>query len=233
MLDVKGLNVRYGEAQALWDVDLTIKEREIVSIVGVNGAGKSTLVNTVAGLLRPSSGTILMDGADLSRAASHTICDHGIAIVPEGRRILPHMSVADNLDVGAFRRDARALRAERLDWVHSLFPILKSRQSQAAGTLSGGEQQMLVIGRALMSNPKLLLLDEPSLGLAPVIVDTIFDIVVQLRDSVAVCLVEQNIIRALRISDRGYVIQEGRVVVTDTADRLLDNDDVRRACLGM
>jgi branched-chain amino acid transport system ATP-binding protein len=233
MLDVKGLNVRYGEAQALWDVDLTIKEREIVSIVGVNGAGKSTLVNTVAGLLRPSSGTILMDGADLSRAASHTICDHGIAIVPEGRRILPHMSVADNLDVGAFRRDARALRAERLDWVHSLFPILKSRQNQAAGTLSGGEQQMLVIGRALMSNPKLLLLDEPSLGLAPVIVDTIFDIVVQLRDSVAVCLVEQNIIRALRISDRGYVIQEGRVVVTDTADRLLDNDDVRRACLGM
>jgi branched-chain amino acid transport system ATP-binding protein len=233
LLDVKGLNVSYGEAQALWDLDLTIGQGEIVSIVGVNGAGKSTLVNTISGLLRPKSGSILMDGVDLSRTPSHRICEYGIAIVPEGRRILPQMSVADNLDLGAYRPGARAQRIERLEWIHSLFPILATRANQAAGTLSGGEQQMLAIGRALMSVPKLLLLDEPSLGLAPVVVDTIFDVVVQIKESVSVCLVEQNIVRALRISDRGYVIQEGRIVLGDSADRLLDNEDVRRACLGM
>ena len=233
MLEVKALNVSYGQARALWGVDLQVGEGEIVSIVGVNGAGKSTLVNTIAGLLRPDSGQLLMDGQDLAKAPSHTICAHGIAIVPEGRRILPEMSVQDNLDLGAYRVAVRAKHQERLEWIHSLFPILSQRSNQFAGTLSGGEQQMLAIGRALMSGPRLLLLDEPSLGLAPVIVDKIFDVIEQIKDSVSVCMVEQNITRALAISSRGYVLQEGRIVLADTSDALLANDDVRRACLGV
>jgi branched-chain amino acid transport system ATP-binding protein len=233
MLDVTGLNVSYGQAQALWDINLSVREGEIVSIVGVNGAGKSTLVNTIAGLLRPSSGQIRMNGEDVARVASHTICEHGIAIVPEGRRILPEMTVGDNLDLGSYRPGARRQRAERTEWIHSLFPVLRDRQNQLAGTMSGGEQQMLAIGRALMSDPKLLLLDEPSLGLAPVIVDKIFDVVAEIKETVSVCLVEQNIIRALEISTRGYVISEGRIVLEDTSERLLANDDVRRACLGL
>jgi branched-chain amino acid transport system ATP-binding protein len=233
MLEVTGLNVSYGQAQALWDVDLSVREGEIVSIVGVNGAGKSTLVNTIAGLLRPTSGQITMNGEDVAKVASHTICEHGIAIVPEGRRILPEMTVGDNLDLGSYRPGARRQRGERTEWIHSLFPVLKDRQNQLAGTMSGGEQQMLAIGRALMSDPKLLLLDEPSLGLAPVIVDKIFDVVAEIKDTVSVCLVEQNIIRALEISTRGYVISEGRIVLEDTSERLLANDDVRRACLGL
>ncbi len=233
MLEVTDLDVSYGEARALWGVSLDIHANEIVSIVGVNGAGKSTLVNTIAGLLRPAAGRIRMDGKDISRVPSHLICEHGVAVVPEGRRILPHMTVQDNLDLGAYRHGARASRTKRLAWIHSLFPILHDRRHQAAGTLSGGEQQMLAIGRALMSDPKLLLLDEPSLGLAPVIVDTIFDVVTQLRESVSVCLVEQDINRALGISTRGYVLQEGRIVLADSSQKLLANDDVRRACLGV
>jgi branched-chain amino acid transport system ATP-binding protein len=233
MLDVSDLNVSYGQAQALWDVGLSVNAGEIVSIVGVNGAGKSTLVNTIAGLLRPTSGRILMDGEDVAKVPSHTICEHGIAVVPEGRRILPEMTVRDNLDLGSYRPGARSQRAERTEWIHSLFPVLKDRQNQLAGTMSGGEQQMLAIGRALMSDPKLLLLDEPSLGLAPVIVDKIFDVVTEIKETVSVCLVEQNIIRALEISSRGYVLSEGRIVLEDTSERLLANDDVRRACLGL
>lgn len=233
MLEVSGLDVRYGEAQALWNVSLRIDKGEIVSIVGANGAGKSTLVNTIAGLLRPAAGRIAMNGKDIAQAANHTVCEHGIAIVPEGRRILPSMSVGDNLDLGAYRRAARSSRDTRLDYVFSLFPILKERQGQSAGTLSGGQQQMLAIGRALMSGPELLLLDEPSLGLAPVIVDDIFDVIVEIKNTTSVCLVEQNVPRALSISDRGYVIQEGRVVLEDTSTRLATNDSVRRAYLGV
>jgi branched-chain amino acid transport system ATP-binding protein len=233
MLEVTDLDVSYGQARALWGVSIDIHANEIVSIVGVNGAGKSTLVNTIAGLLRPVAGRIRMDGKDISRVPSHLICEYGVAVVPEGRRILPRMTVQDNLDLGAYRHGARASRTKRLAWIHSLFPILHDRRHQAAGTLSGGEQQMLAIGRALMSDPKLLLLDEPSLGLAPVIVDTIFDVVTQLKESVSVCLVEQDINRALGISTRGYVLQEGRIVLADSSQKLLANDDVRRACLGV
>jgi branched-chain amino acid transport system ATP-binding protein len=233
MLEVDSLDVSYGEARALWDVSLHIGQNEIVSVLGVNGAGKSTLVNTIAGLLRPSAGRVMMNGKEISRLPSHLVCEHGVAVVPEGRRILPQMTVQDNLDLGSYRPSARAERSDRLPWVHSLFPILKDRRNQMAGTLSGGEQQMLAIGRALMSGPTLLLLDEPSLGLAPVIVDQIFDVIVQISESVAVCLVEQDIARALGIASRGYVIQEGRIVLEDTSDRLLSNDDVRRACLGV
>jgi branched-chain amino acid transport system ATP-binding protein len=233
MLDVSGLNVFYGQAQALWDVSLSVAGGEVVSIVGVNGAGKSTLVNTIAGLLRPASGRISMSGVDVARVPGHRICEHGIAVVPEGRRILPQMTVRDNLDLGAYRPGARRASQQRVEWVHSLFPILWDRRNQMAGTMSGGEQQMLAIGRALMSDPQLLLLDEPSLGLAPVIVDTIFDVITQIKDRVSVCLVEQNILRALKISSRGYVIVEGRVVLEGTSEELLANEDVRRACLGL
>ena len=233
MLDVKNLDVSYGDARALWDVSLNVGEGEIVSIVGSNGAGKSTLVNTIAGLLRASSGQILVDGDDVARVPSHEVCAHGVAIVPEGRRILPKMSVQENLDLGAYRRGARAKYAERIGWIHSLFPILKDRRNQRAGTLSGGEQQMLAIGRALMSGPKYLLLDEPSLGLAPVIVDQIFDVILQVRETISVCLVEQNVTRALEVSSRGYVIQEGRIVLEGPSDKLLEDEDVRMACLGV
>jgi branched-chain amino acid transport system ATP-binding protein len=233
MLEVRNLDVSYGEARALWDVSIRVAENEIVSIVGSNGAGKSTLVNTVAGLLPSSSGQILVDGEDIARIAAHKVCSRGVAIVPEGRRILPKMNVQENLDLGAYRRGARAKYTERLEWIHSLFPILSDRRSKRAGTLSGGEQQMLAIGRALMSGPKYLLLDEPSLGLAPVIVDQIFDVILQIRETISVCLVEQNVTRALAVSTRGYVIQEGRIVMEDASDRLLENEDVRIACLGV
>jgi branched-chain amino acid transport system ATP-binding protein len=234
MLEVKELNVYYGDAQALWDVSLTIGAGEIISIVGPNGAGKSTLVNTLAGLLRPRSGHILVDGTDLAQIPSHQICDHGIAIVPEGRRIFTKMTVDDNLDLGSYRRLSRPHRQERLEWIRSLFPILADRSQQQAGTLSGGEQQMLAIGRALMSGPKLLLMDEPSLGLAPQLVDRMFDVAVEInRAGVSVCLVEQNVLRALESSDRGYLIREGRIDVEGSPQELLENEEVRRASLGM
>ena len=233
MLEIKNLDVSYGDARALWDVSLRVGDNEIVSIVGSNGAGKSTLVNTIAGLLRATSGQILVDGEDIARIHPHKVCSRGVAIVPEGRRILPKMTVQENLDLGAYRRGARAQHGERMEWIHSLFPILKDRKTQRAGTLSGGEQQMLAIGRALMSGPKYLLLDEPSLGLAPVIVDTIFDVILQIKETISVCLVEQNVVRALDISGRGYVIQEGRIMMEGASDRLLENEEVRLACLGV
>jgi branched-chain amino acid transport system ATP-binding protein len=234
VLEVRELNVFYGDARALWDIGLTVGDGEIVSIVGPNGAGKSTLVNTLAGLLRPRSGEILVDGTDLARIPSHQICDHGIAIVPEGRRIFPKMSVEDNLDIGSYRPQARSPRQERLQWIHALFPVLADRSQQHAGTLSGGEQQMLAIGRALMSGPRLLLLDEPSLGLAPQMVDRIFDVAVEINQAgVSVCLVEQNVLRALELSHRGYLIREGRIDLEGSPQELMENEEVRRASLGM
>jgi branched-chain amino acid transport system ATP-binding protein len=234
MLDVRDLSVFYGEAPALLDVTLTVDDGEILSIVGSNGAGKSTLVNTVAGLLPARSGQIMINGKDVARLPPHRVCEQGVAIVPEGRRIFPAMTVQDNLDLGTYRRDARAHREQRLAWVQSLFPILKERFRQQAGTLSGGEQQMLAIGRALMAGPKLLLLDEPSLGLSPILVDTIFEVIAEInRAGVSVCLVEQNVSQALELSNRGYLIQEGQIVLEGSPEELLDNDDVRRACLGV
>ena len=234
MLDVHGLSVFYGEAPALVDVTLKVGDGEILSIVGSNGAGKSTLVNTVAGLLPPRSGRIVINGKDIARLPPHHVCEHGVAIVPEGRRIFPSMTILDNLDLGTYRRDARPHRQERLDWIHSLFPVLKERSRQQAGTLSGGEQQMLAIGRALMAGPRLLLLDEPSLGLSPLLVDTIFEVIAEInRAGVSVCLVEQNVSQALELSSRGYLIQEGQIVLEGSPEELLHNDDVRRACLGV
>jgi branched-chain amino acid transport system ATP-binding protein len=234
VLRVSALDAYYGEAQALRDVSMEIGDDEIVSVIGPNGAGKTTLVNALAGLVADRSGEIVLDGHDLIGIPSHEACDHGIAIVPEGRRVFAGMSVRDNLDLGAYRRTARAERAARLERVQALFPVLKERASQRAGTLSGGEQQMLALGRALMSGPRLLLLDEPSLGLAPVVVDAVFDALEAIHaNGVAILLVEQNVSRALGISQRGYLLSDGAIVRSGTAAALLADAEVRRVCLGV
>jgi branched-chain amino acid transport system ATP-binding protein len=234
VLTVEALSVYYGEARALRDVDLRIEDREIVSVVGPNGAGKTTLVNAIAGLLRDRVGRIEIDGHDLVSPAGHEVCDYGVAIVPEGRRIFAGMSVLDNLILGSYKRSARSGRDERLARVHSLFPILADRSTQRAGTLSGGEQQMLALGRALMSEPRLLLLDEPTLGLAPVIVDVLFDAIGEIHESgVAILLVEQNVRRALAMSDRGYLLSDGTIVRSGLSAELLEDAEVQRVCLGV
>jgi branched-chain amino acid transport system ATP-binding protein len=234
LLRVRDLNVFYGEARALRDVELEIRDGEIVSVIGPNGAGKTTLVNALAGLLRDRSGTIALDGHDLTAPASHEVCDYGIAIVPEGRRVFAGMTVQDNLDLGSYRRSERSARGERLARVHELFPVLKARAGQRAGTLSGGEQQMLALGRALMSGPRVLLLDEPSLGLAPVVVDTVFDALEEIHASgVSILLVEQNVHRALALSQRGYLLSDGSIVRSGTSAELLDDPEVQRVCLGV
>ncbi len=234
MLEVRALDAYHGHAQALWDVDLDVGEAEIVSVIGPNGAGKSTLVMAIAGLLRSVRGRIAMNGVDLVDVSSSKVCSHGLAIVPEGRRVFAQMSVRDNLLLGAHRRGARPSYTQSLTRVETLFPRLAERSRQQAVTLSGGEQQMLAIGRALMAQPRLLLLDEPSLGLAPVVMDEVFDAVTTVRaDGVGVLLVEQDVERALEISDRGYLLSEGRIVTTGTARELRGNAEVRRTVLGL
>jgi branched-chain amino acid transport system ATP-binding protein len=234
MLDVRDLNVAYGDAQALWDVVLTVNDGEIVTIVGPNGAGKTTLVNALSGIMPSRSGQILFDGLDLTKVAPHKICGHGIAIVPEGRRIFAQMSVRHNLDLGAYVPQVREYHSETLEQVYTLFPILKEREQQIAGTLSGGQQQMLAIGRALMARPRLLLLDEPSLGLAPLLVDQIFEVVTSINQSgVSILLVEQNVVKALQIANRGYVIEEGRIVQGGDARELLNDERIKQVYLGL
>jgi branched-chain amino acid transport system ATP-binding protein len=234
MLEVRGLDVRYGDARALEAIDIDVAEGEIVAIVGPNGAGKSTLVNTLAGLHRAARGSIRMDGTDLARIPSHQLCRRGVAIVPEGRRIFPDMSVRDNLELGAYRPEARAGRDATRRWVHELFPRLLDRQTQRAGSLSGGEQQMLAIGRALMAQPRLLLLDEPSLGLAPIVVDGMFEVIRLIHASgVGILLVEQNVQRALEASTRGYLLSEGRIVLAGARAELLASEAVQRSVLGV
>jgi branched-chain amino acid transport system ATP-binding protein len=234
LLDVRRLSVYYGEARAVRGVDLRMEEGEIATVVGPNGAGKSTLVNAIAGLLRDRTGEIELDGVDLMQPAGHEVCDHGVAIVPEGRRIFSGMSVQDNLELGAYRKAARPERDARVARVHELFPILRERADQRAGTLSGGEQQMLALGRALMSGPKLLLLDEPSLGLAPVIVDTLFDVLQDIHASgVSILLVEQNVTRALAISQNAHLLSDGAIVKSGTAAEFLEDAEVQRICLGV
>src|SRR5688572_12672381 len=234
MLEVRGLDAFYGQARALRSVDLDIDSGEIVSIVGPNGAGKSTLVNTIAGIHRAATGRVVMDGVDVGTVAPSRVCALGIAVVPEGRRIFPHLSVEDNLDLGAYRRGARSHRRATLDWVHTLFPRLAARSTQGAGTLSGGEQQMLAIGRALMARPRLLQLDEPSLGLAPVIVDEVFDVIGTINgEGVSVLLVEQNAVRALEVSTRGYLLSEGETALAGPSAELGQSEALRQAVLGV
>lgn len=232
MLEIVDLNVAYGDAQALWDVSLTVGEREIVTVVGPNGAGKTTLVNALAGIVPVRSGRIRMDEKDLTTLPVHQICRHGIAIVPEGRRLFTQMTVRENLDMGAFVPGARAHHAESLEQVYRIFPKLKERARQQAGTLSGGEQQMVAIGRALMAKPKLLLLDEPSLGLAPVVVDLIFEVLEEVKQlGVSTLLVEQHVVKALQAASRGYILEEGRIVQMGTSDELIHDEHIQRAYL--
>jgi len=234
LLEVKDIEVGYGDATALWGASIEIDSGQIVSVVGPNGAGKSTLVNAIAGILRPRKGTIAIDGADISRIPSHRVCDHGIAIVPEGRRLFTQMSVIDNLLLGSYRRAAYAERALALDEVFSLFPILKDRQHQISGSLSGGQQQMVAIGRGLMARPRVLLMDEPSLGLSPVIVDEMFGIIGMINErGVSVLLVEQNVNKALEIAHHAYVIEQGRVVTSGKPERLINDPRIREAYLGI
>jgi len=234
MLEVGSLVAGYGNAQALWEVDLRVEDGEIVTILGPNGAGKSTLVNAISGLITPWSGTVALDARDLTTVRSHQVAEQGIAVVPEGRRIFPRMSVADNLAVGAYNSRARETSEETLQSVYGIFPRLEDRRDQEAGSLSGGEQQMLAIGRALMAKPSLLLLDEPSLGLAPIVVETIFKVLAQINETgVSILLVEQNAIEALNLATRGYVLEEGRVVMEGTSQDLLEDEGLRRAYLGL
>ena len=233
MLEIESLDAFYGHAQALWQVDLQLAQAEVVSVIGPNGAGKSTLVNAIAGLLRTVRGRIVVNGTDLSRLPAHRACDHAVAVVPEGRRVFAHMSVRDNLLLGAHRRGARAGYRAELSKVYDLFPRLAERSGQAAVNLSGGEQQMLAIGRALMARPKLLLLDEPSLGLAPVVVDEVFEAIAAINaQGVSVLLVEQDVERALAASGRAYLLSEGRVVTAGPASALREDPQVRRSVLG-
>lgn len=234
MLEIENINVFYGEAQALWDVSFSVQEGEIVTLVGSNGAGKSTVLNTISGLLVPSSGAIRLNGIRLDRLPAHRIVELGIAQIPEGRRLWPGLTVLENLELGAYTRHARAAREESFRWVFKLFPRLEERKYQLAGTLSGGEQQMLAIGRGLLSRPKILMLDEPSLGLAPFLVDEVFETILEInKQGVTILLVEQNVRHALEIASRGYVLETGRIVLSGTGKELLENPYVKTAYLGL
>jgi branched-chain amino acid transport system ATP-binding protein len=233
LLDVKDIHVFYGNIEAVKGMSFHVNRGEIVSLIGANGAGKTTTLRTVSGLLRPGEGAIFYEGQRIDLVPAHEIVGLGVAQSPEGRRIFPRMSVRENLDMGAFiRRDPDGQR-EDMDRIMDLFPILKERARQAAGTLSGGEQQMLAMGRALMARPKLLLLDEPSMGLAPLVVQTIFDTIRDINSQgMTVLLVEQNAAQALSLAHRGYVIETGRIVLEDEAAALLENEQVRKSYLG-
>ena len=235
MLNIKDIDVYHGDLQALNNVSLTIEDKEIVAIVGSNGAGKSTLLKTICGLLKPATGDINFNGLDLATQQVHKIVELGICMVPEEKRVFREMSVLENLEMGALISRARKVKDSTMDWVYEIFPILKTRQNQKAGTLSGGEQQMLLIARALMSQPKLLLIDELSLGLAPILVQNLFKTLKQLYEStgVAIVLVEQNVRMALELADRGYVIEGGRIVAEGGAKELLARKGIKDAYFGI
>ena len=234
MLEIDKLEVRYGEAVALRDVSIRVGSGELVCVVGPNGAGKTTLIDAIAGMQRATSGTIAVDGRDLTALPPHRFCDQGVAIVPEGRRLFTTLTVRENLELGSYRAAAKAHRWESLDRVCMMFPVLRTCLERAAGTLSGGQQQMAAIARALMARPRLLLLDEPSLGLAPIIVLEMFEIIRRVNaEGVAVLLVEQNVAMALEVAARAYVLEEGRIVSEGTPGELLAQPHIRRAYLGI
>jgi len=234
MLEIEALSVRYGAVEALHEVSLSIEEGAIVTLIGSNGAGKSTTLRAISGLVRPAGGTIRYRGERIDRLPAHAIVARGLAQVPEGRMVFANLSVRENLQMGAYLQRDRALIQRELELVFNLFPRLKERDSQVAGTLSGGEQQMLAIGRALMSRPKFLMMDEPSLGIAPILVGTIFEKIVEINRSygITVLLVEQNANLALEISSRGYVLETGRVILSDSSASLRADPRVRSAYLG-
>jgi branched-chain amino acid transport system ATP-binding protein len=234
MLRVESVEVSYGQVTALWGVSFDVGAGEIVALVGGNGAGKTTTLKAISGLLRPKAGRILLDGEGLERLATTDIVERGVVHVPEGRKLFPEMTVRDNLLLGGFSPGARPRQAERLEQVFGIFPRLRERERQMAGTLSGGEQQMVAIGRGLMAGPRVLMLDEPSLGLAPILVEEMFRVIGEInRTGVTVLLVEQNTEHALAIASRGFVLESGRVVLSGTGAELLANERVREAYLGL
>ncbi len=233
MLDINNITVSYDIATALWDVSLSVQEGKIISIVGSNGAGKSTTLRTISGVIHPREGTISLHDQRIEHLPPHQIAQMGISHVPEGRRIFPHLSAIENLKMGSLPLKDQRRTEELLNYVFDLFPILSERQNQLGGTLSGGQQQMLAIGRGLMAAPKILLLDEPSLGLAPIIVDTVFDVVIRLnRQGQTILLVEQNAYRSLEVANYAYVLETGRIVLEGEANKLIDDPHVKRTYLG-
>ena len=234
MLKVSEIDAYYGDMQALRNVSIDVNRGEVVSVIGSNGAGKSTLLKTVSGMLRPRTGSISLNGNEISRAPTSKIVENGISHVPEGRQIFPTMTVLENLEMGAQFPRTRKVQRETIEQVFTYFPRLKERLEQKAGTLSGGEQQMLAMGRGLMSLPTLMMLDEPSLGLAPVLVSTIFEIIEQInRQGTAILLIEQNVFHSLKISDRGYVLENGEIALSGAGSELLENPHIRKTYLGL
>jgi branched-chain amino acid transport system ATP-binding protein len=234
MLELAGIRAGYGHFTALWDVGLRVNAGEAVAVVGPNGAGKTTLLRVISGVIAPRAGTLVFEGESLTGRPAHEIVAHGIAHVPEGRRLFPALTVADNLKMGAFLPSARRRFAESLERVHALFPVLQERRAQRAGSLSGGEQQMVAIGRALMSRPKLILLDEPSMGLAPVMVLRLFDLVRRVREEgYTILIVEQNVRQVLKLVDRAYLLEVGRIRMEGRAEELSDSDFIRKAYVGL
>jgi branched-chain amino acid transport system ATP-binding protein len=233
MLEVDNLSVSYGVIPALHDVSFNVKQNEIVTILGSNGTGKSTILNAIQGFMKCPVGRILFQDQPIQNLPTHKIVDMGIVQVPEGAKSFPYMTVKENLLLGAYQSNSWKKRKETLEYVYSLYPILKERSNQTARLLSGGEQQMLKIGRGLMSNPRLMMVDEPSIGLAPLIVDAVYETLAKLRNSgLTILLTEQNALRALQLANRGYILQEGRVILEDKAENLMKNDLVRKAYLG-
>jgi branched-chain amino acid transport system ATP-binding protein len=233
MLEVRDLAVKYGDTQVLWDVSLSIDKGEIVAIMGPNGSGKSTILKAIVGLVKPFAGTVALDGIDLTRVPTHDMVGHGIGLVLERRRLFPTMTVRENLLMGAYHRAAEAKLSERLEWVESLFPILAEREKQLAGRMSGGEQQMVAIARGLMAGPKLLLMDEPFLGLAPKVVLEVVDTIKRINAAgIAVLFNEQNVHLSLSHANRGYLLESGRVVLTGAGLSLLQHDMVKQVYLG-
>jgi branched-chain amino acid transport system ATP-binding protein len=234
MLELKDVHTYYGNIHALKGISLKVDDGEIVTLIGSNGAGKTTTLRTIQGLLKPRTGTIMLDDLELHKFPSHQVAAHGIAQSPEGRMIFPRMSVMENLEMGAYARNDKDGIEQDLERVLSLFPRLKERIKQKGGTLSGGEQQMLAMGRALMARPRILLLDEPSMGLAPILVDLIFDTIVSInKEGTTILLVEQNALMALSIAHRGYVLQTGEIILSDTSENLKSNDEVQKSYLGV
>lgn len=234
LLEVRDAHTYYGNIHALKGISLDVEKGEIVTLIGANGAGKSTTLKTISRLLAPRSGSIRLDGEDLLRYKPHQVVNKGVALVPEGRRVFARMTVTENLEMGAYHRKDRAGILEDLDRTFALFPRLKERRSQVAGTLSGGEQQMLATGRALMARPRLLLMDEPSMGLSPILVESIFETIQRInKEGTTILLVEQNAHLALQVASRGYVLQTGQIVLSDTADALRRDPTVQKAYLGI
>jgi branched-chain amino acid transport system ATP-binding protein len=234
VLKVEHIDVFYGDLQILWDVSFEVQAGEIVVLLGANGAGKSTTLKTISSLLKPANGKVVFQGTRLDEIPSHKIIDYGLAHVPEGRRLFPEMTVEENLIVGSLSAEAKLKRNDTMAWIYDLFPRLRERRKQAAGTLSGGEQQMLAVGRGLMSLPKLLMFDEPSLGLAPIMVTEVFRIVQMVnKEGVTVLLVEQNVKHTLSMCDRAYVLENGRITLSGTGQEFLNNDHIKEAYLGI